>query len=278
MAEDLTERHKQPAALEAAAPPPRSAKAATDTVHTARFRIVYAVLAVLLGAAVGTLVVLSGGPDSGGGQRWSTWEPAGSAAERSQGIARFVAIRYRLESGRQMVAVSAARPPTVVSSNQQVPVSWVAVANGPNQEDIDVTRADDTVAYGLCGLGESCAIREGTATVARGRLLRREALELALYTFKYVDGIDSVVAFLPPQPGKRPRYALFVQKGDDYVSDALHRPLTQTLARQQDLTPSTLRAQDSAFISRFVEPHVFQYSFNQAGDGSVYLALQPFAA
>ena len=35
----------------------------------------------------------------------------------------------------------------------------------------------------------------------RGQLLRREALELSLYTLKYVPGTNAVLTYLPP-PGR----------------------------------------------------------------------------
>ena len=64
----------------------------------------------------------------------------------------------------------------------------------------------NTIAYNLCGIGgKNCAIGIGTPSSARLLLLRREALELALYTFKYVHGVENVVAILPPGPlGSRP--------------------------------------------------------------------------
>src|SRR5207245_970324 len=56
-----------------------------------------------------------------------------------------------------------------------------------------------TIVYNLCGQGSGdCSIGVGTPSPARLLLLRREALELALYTFKYLGGIDTVVGILPP--------------------------------------------------------------------------------
>ena len=55
-------------------------------------------------------------------------------------------------------------------------------------------------------------IKEGSPSVARGAVLRREALELALYSFRYLDNTDSVVAFFPPQKGKDVTHAYFFAK------------------------------------------------------------------
>src|SRR5947209_5781330 len=57
----------------------------------------------------------------------------------------------------------------------------------------------NTIAYNLCGVGSTnCSIGVGTPSPDRLLLLRREALELALYTFKYISGTQNVVAILPP--------------------------------------------------------------------------------
>jgi len=270
MAEDLNSAPavREPA-VEASSSAPK--RAGIQTVLVGRFRLVYAVLAVLVGAAIGSFLVLSGETETSG-PTWSAWEPAGSDSDRTREIARFVSREYRLESAQQIVLVSVTRPPTI----QQQPVKYVALSDSGTAEDVSVMNADNTVAYVLCGNppGQNCSISQGTPTPERGLLLRREALELALYTFKYVDGIDSVVTFLPPRPRERARFALFFQKDD--LDSALHQPLDETLAPRQQITPSTLGPLETSTVDRYVGDHVFQYSFGQAGDGSIFLALQPF--
>ncbi len=273
MAEDLNRAVAERPALPPAETEPlrrEGAQAPRRSVFLGRFRLVYALLAIVLGAAVGGFVVLSrGGDDDVSGNRWSSWQPEGTPPERASEIARFVPRRYRLESGKQLVVVSVERPPRV----QEVPVKYVALAAGNTEQDIHLLSTDDTVAYVLCGLGRNCAIREGKPTVARAALVRREALELALYTFKYVGDVGSVVAFLPPSPGDRPRYALFFQEHD--LGAALDRPLWRTLAPRRVFTPSSLKPGEAGVIRRYVDRHLFQYSFGQAADGSVFLALRP---
>ncbi len=82
----------------------------------------------------------------------------------------------------------------------------------------------------LCGLGPKCAIAKGKASTQRHLLLRRESLELSLYTFRYVKGISNVVVFMPPKLGSDPSEALFFRKGD--VSPELGKPLSRTLPGQ----------------------------------------------
>jgi hypothetical protein len=266
MAEDVTEAQAAPEPAPVQAP----RRSAVVGVLVGRFRFVYAALAIVLGAAIGGFLVLSGDNETSG-PAWSAWEPDGDAGERASQIAQFVSRQYRLESHRQLVAVAVTKPPTV----GQQPVRYVALSAGTSREDISVLSAEGTMAYQLCGIppGANCSIREGEPTAERGLLLRREALELALYTFKYVDGVDSVVVFLPPRQKQQTRYALFFQRDD--LDTALDRPLSATLSPTRELTPSTLAPTEGFLIGRYVDSHVFQASYGQAGDGSIYLALVP---
>ena len=88
--------------------------------------------------------------------------------------------------------------PSIKTAETDVPIRWVAIRGdeAAGEED-EVVETSDSVMYVLCGTGENCAIDEGEPSADRYRLLRREALELALYSFKYTDA-DSVIALLPP--------------------------------------------------------------------------------
>ena len=54
--------------------------------------------------------------------------------------------------------------------------------------------------YKLNGLGPNGSIKGGTPSAARLQVIHREALELALYTFRYLPDVDMVVTLLPPPP------------------------------------------------------------------------------
>ena len=87
--------------------------------------------------------------------------------------------------------------------------------------------------YTLNGLGPKGSVRGGKPSEARHLLLRREALELALYTFRYVKNVDLVVALLPPKP---PREDARTRTGTTTTSTA--DPQTQALFyRPGDLEP-----------------------------------------
>jgi hypothetical protein len=243
--------------------------------HAGRFRIVYALLAILLGAAVGSFIVLFGRDDGTSTDNWSAWKaPAGSGVLRAQAIASHVGKQYRLPSGRELVAVIPRVPPAIQTSSDPVGISHIVYAPTNSPEDFSVYPTDNSAEYLLCGVGSrNCAIGEGQATVGRARLLHRESLELALYTFKYVDGVDSVVAVQPPRAGQNPTYALFFRKDD--FKDALARPLDRTLAGGGPLSVDEFTPGEQNAVARMVNPHLFKFSYEQAADGSALLVLQP---
>lgn len=247
--------------------------------YSGRFKIAYALLAVVLGAAVGAFIVLIGRGDSGNQVAWSGWKPQGSATQEANAIASFVGQQYRLPSGKQLVAVIPQVPPAVQASDQPVPISHIVFAASSDPQDIKVYSTGNSVEYILCGVGASagqCAIGEGKATAQRARLLHRESLELALYTMKYVDGIDSVVALQPPKAGKNATYALFFRK-DDFKKE-LGTPLGRTLKGRSPFTLAGFSSVQQDKVAQIVTPHVFQFSYEQAPDGSALLVLQPAAA
>lgn len=275
MAKDLAERG--PIAATAEAPVERK----HGPLHRRRFLVAYLVLGLVAGAvAAGAFVLL--GAERVPGQSWSEWRPSGDEGTFRDQIADYVSRRYRLPSGNQLVGIIAG-PPEV----QDVTVRAVAIQqpNASSDEDIEILPAEDSLMYVLCGLGEGCSIREGEPTQERHRLLRREALELSLYTFKYVDEIDSVIALLPPPPDRAENpnasqnaTALFFEKRD--FENELDRPLAETLARTNApaVTVVTLSPIESIKIDRLTRPHLFTYQFQQLQEGSAVIVLAPIRA
>ena len=125
----------------------------------------------------------------------------------------------------------------------------------------------------LCGLGQNCSISQGEASAARHSLLRRQALELSLYTFKYVDDIDSVTVFLPPPPGgESPGSAVFLRRGD--VKQELSRPLSRTMAPGAPSIGS-IPARELQTLNRITSARLYRYEYTQAQDLSAVLVLDP---
>ncbi|HET7571968.1 MAG TPA: hypothetical protein VFJ77_04780 [Gaiellaceae bacterium] len=267
MAADLTET----APLEQPAPEPAPEKPAFKPLHRRRFLFLYTLLAVVLAAAVAG-VVLEEGSSVTGSAAWSTWKPSAGGISAARQIAAHVAPEYRLPSGKQLVDVIA-KAPSVSPGSQQIPVHYLAVrGSGGSGDRISDVSSSNTVMFSLCGLGASCSIATGTASVARGRLVRREILELALYTFKYVDGIENVIAFMPPRPGAQPEYVVYLQESD--LSAQLDEPLADTLGPKTPL-PNTIPAREVRVVDATTESRVYAFSLSQAQQGDAILVLAP---
>jgi hypothetical protein len=235
--------------------------------YRARFRLAYAVLGLILVAAVAGVVALVLQPGETEGPPWSPWRPDGDATERAQAIADHVGSRYHLQSGSLLVGIQVAD----AAADIKVEAIAVRAATSSIGSPIQIFPVDDTVVYILCGPGQDCAITEGTPSSERLRLLRREALELALYTFRYVDGKDRVVAFLPPRPGDKPTYALFFERSE--FESQLERPLRVTLPSASPPLPDGITPVEVATIDRLTEPIFFRFSFRALDDGRPVLVL-----
>jgi hypothetical protein len=259
MAEDLVRTEPDDDAPEDAAP-----KDDANSPYQSRFQLIFGVLlGVGMAAIVATVLVLTGGRkgEDPGAVSWASWHPqASDGLDAVNQIAEHVGQRYTLPSGNQLVGVRGgplelARLPVTVAIEQQ-----------GNVKILD----EKGVLYNLCGLGLNCAIKEGKPTVARSLVLRREALELALYTFRYIKNVDQVVVILPPRKGQRPSYARFFRRGD--VGASLNRPLAATLPGSPPVPPKVSKSQQ-AFIDHLTAPNLFAYTPQEGGDAHIYLVL-----
>lgn len=259
MAEDLTP--SEPAADDRAeaidAAPP----------YQSRFQLIFGVLlGVGLAAVAATVLVLAVGkstnPDDS--LTWSAWHPtAKDGAGALQQIGDHVGQRYTLPSGNQLVAV---RGGTLELGGLPVTIA-VQQASG------DVSIVDKKgVLFTMCGLGKYCSIKEGKPTVARSLVLRRESLELALYTFRYIKNVDDAVVIMPPKPGKKLGYAMFFRRGE--LGPSLSHPLVATLPNPPPAV-NGLKAADRDFLNRLTGPNLFAYAPQQGGDARIYLVLSP---
>ena len=239
--------------------------------HRQRFLVIYGMLAVVLGVAVAGVVVFAG-KSINPAPKWSAWKPHGGGLGAAKEIADQVAKSYRLPGGGQLVDVIARAPSVSASSTQTIPIHYLAVHGTKGRRDeIFTVSSSDSVMYSLCGLGASCSIATGKASPQRGRLVRREILELALYTFKYAGGIKNVIAFMPPAAGRQPKYVVYLQKTD--LAAELHKPLVQTLAAKTPLA-TTISADDVHAVDAVTIPRVYnvvRLSQTQQGDAVLEL-------
>jgi hypothetical protein len=259
------------------------AERARRVAYRNRFGALYFVLAIVAGAGIGAFLVLvsQGSPDAA--PAWSSWSPTGSTERREAQIATHVSAPYRLPSGTQLAAVTYSGPPTAVMNTPDGSASSFriqAIAIRPDTTggqadagDIETIDAASTVMYTLCGLGNSCSIAEGKPTVARHQLLRREALELALYSFAYLNGVDSVLVLLPPRSDGQAATSVLLRRSD--VEPLLKQPLAQTLPDTSTPTVGTIPSEEQRVIDSTTLSRLYSYGYVQAQDGSPVMVLTP---
>jgi hypothetical protein len=270
---DAVSGDAEPSALQPAEhAPPAQAKPTlrTSGLHL-RFGAAYLVLAALVGAALGFFIVFLGGHHGSGGSSWSTFTPKDRGEAAAPEIAQHVQSRYRLPSGNSLVSVFN-RDPSLQSGSNTFPIGAIEVEPATKGLSATAYRTDHTLFYALCGVSASsnCAI-PGKATAARLELLRREILELALYSFKY-GGADAVVTYAPPTKakGKTLRTIAIVRRED--WQPALRSPLGSTLPSRPVSMPGSLtpRERQTAKAVR-----LYDYRFEPLADGSLVLFAAP---
>jgi hypothetical protein len=259
--------------------PESRADRARRLVYRGRFAAFYVLLAMIAGAGVGALIVLVGRGSPAPPPAWSAWEPTGSAERRTAQIGDHVSDPYRLPSGKALAPVTYAGQPNVTGPDGSVfQVRAVAVepdtsGGRAESDDIDTFDATNTVMYTLCGLGQACSVSEGQASAERHALLRREALELALYSFKYIEGTETVLALLPPRPDGQAATAVFLERSD--VSAQLAQPLNETLTAPETPAIGQIPAEELQVIDRITRSRLYGYTYLQAQDGSPIMVLSP---
>jgi hypothetical protein len=256
---------------------PAAAPAPGPSPYRSRFGFVVGALIGVAFAVVGLGAILAldaserARPDG-----WSTWQPAdGDELAVARQIAEHVGVKYRLGDADQLVAVQ--------SSGMELaerPLE-IALRTAPVGGDIELIEGHG-VMYKLNGLGKDGSIAGGRPSAERLLLLKREALELALYTFRYADDVDMVVALLPPDPnraddeptaGQLPPFpAMFFRPGD--LRGELGVPLKATLPAQPP-RPEQIDLEDplSKRIDALTRGNFFTASFQQGQDASVFLVL-----
>jgi hypothetical protein len=256
--------------------------------HSAKFRTAVAGLIVLGAVALALAVGLtaSRGRRASSTGDWSQWKPQDSGLAGAQEIADFVSPYYRATPTDQLAVVT-----TTNLNNPANPVE-VVVPSTNSSNGLQALPPGSTVAYNLCGVGSTdCAIGVGQPSSARLLLLRREALELALYTFRYIGGAKTVVAVLPPGhtvqgcTGICPKpqtkatvkplnLALAFDRKE--LQPWLNRPLRTTLP--EALPPSVSQvssAPESELVSVITTHGMFSQRVEHAQDGSTVIVLNP---
>jgi hypothetical protein len=240
-----------------------------------RFLVTYIALGLVFAGSLSALVAFGVRPGFGH-QPWSTWKPhPGSVAAMAKEIADHVAPKYRLPKGAQLVAVVPSVP-AVTAGTANIAIAAVAFrSSAQGTVDVQPMTPGKTEMYTLCGLGNHCSIASGKPSLMRGRLVHREGLETALYSFKYIPALESVILFMPPAKGATVTTVLYYQK--ESLSGLLKQPLRRTLplaipprSNQDDLV-------EGPTIDALTLPHLYTSTLTQLQGGGALLVLSQLA-
>ena len=229
-----------------------------------RFAVSYLVLGAVVGVGIGSFFVLLRRDPPPPPPAWSSWRPtAADTNTRMLEIANHIGRSYKLPSGNQLVGIQTQSTKT----NFQGIV--VTKANDATQPDSQYGR-DDTAVFLFCGDPKTCKIDEGAPTVARGTVLRREALELALYTFEYAHPIQNVLVFFPPGPGEKSLSSTLFFRKDD-LKGSLKHPLRRTLPQVQPPLPGQIRPAEKKTVNELTVDKRYKY----LGTSQDVIVIQP---
>jgi hypothetical protein len=275
----LIELPPEPAPVVEAPPEPQGPLPPTRFRN--RFGFLMGALAgvVVVATAAIAIVLSTGGDDfeEGLAPNWSKWRPSDTSIEvGATEIAERVGAKYKHSTGQQLVLVQ----PSALPEGYRV-----ALRSG----GISVIE-DEGVIYYLNGLGPNNSLRLGTPSTERLKVLQREGLELALYTFRYVPDAGWVLVILPPPPPKatptpvvpglpaaaptpapNEKVALFYRPGD--LLPHLQVPLGETVPADAP-TPETLDPIESRTIDTLTNANRFLWSV-QADNGLLVLERPP---
>jgi hypothetical protein len=224
------------------------------------------------------VVVSSGGgsEDIGLAKNWSRWHPTDTSIDGAVSqIAEKVGREYRHADGKQLDKVSGTELGIQVT---------LRAATG----NISVFKGTG-VLYQLDGLGPFGSIKGGTPSAQRHQLVRREALELALYTFRYLPQVEHVVTLLPPPPPEKgspadsatsgllqtgadpdQMTAVFYRPGD--LMQQLQIPLGQTLSATVP-PPEQMGGAEGKTVDALTLSNMFKWSLSMAQDTTPELVL-----
>jgi hypothetical protein len=261
--------------------------------HSRKFR---AVTTALIGVAVASLAVavaiaVNGSRSASTAGSWSSWSPQGQGLQGAQEIADYLAPYYRATPAEQLAVVTAVN---LNSGSNPLQVAIPSSGSSSTSGSLVPLPSSSTILYNLCGVGsKDCSIGVGQPSSNRLLLLRREGLELALYTFKYISGISTVVAILPPGHTVQGCTGICAKPQENTTTKPLDvalafdrselqpwlsRPLRATLPEELPPTVSQIPSSPEAELVSILTAHgLFSEHAEQAQSGSTVLALSPMA-
>jgi hypothetical protein len=286
----------------------------THSPHARRFRAAVVILGGLaLAAVVGAILIASHGRSTSSGSPalpWSLWRPTDSGTQGAREIANYVGPNYVASPAVQLAVVTVvdtasataeqAAAQAQANGTTAARVAGTQIAVRPNLASSQMSLlGGNPVAYNLCGINDSaknCMIGVGTPSSNRLLLLRREALELALYTFKYIRSTNNVVVLLPPgraqatstsANGLPVRGRSSASSGVDIavlfqrqeLAPLLAHPIYLLLPGQLPPTVAQMpKASEASLVRQATARGLFSEQLQQAQDGSNVMVLAPLPA
>jgi hypothetical protein len=250
-----------------------------------RFGVVYVVLALVTGVAVGALIVEAlrdPSPTEATPTGATQFRPSEPGELGAMQIADQTQRNYRLPNGDELVNVVASRN-TLQDGNLgylHVRYQIIRPADGTKDKDSVLVLPDDAIQYSLCGAGRSCAI-PGTASADRGLLVRRMGLELALRTMKFDPSVDNVTVFLGPIPPPAGVDAVLMMFRRDVIENAnpglLSQPISKILPRAGSrIEPGQMAPDVARRVDQLTRSNLYYGVYQLLGGRDALLQLQPF--
>lgn len=227
---------------------------------------------VILGLAVVAVVAVSiyfGLIRNNKATPWSSWKPDSQTAQGIEDqIAQHVEQRYLGANGKPLAVVGFG--PLAVDAQQIQAIGYVKNAKSAPQF-LASTTTDNSVRYDFSGSTTGAPVNDGSQSILQSYTLRQEALELALYTFKYIPSMQTVIVFMPPKPlDPGPTLSMYVRP---QAAEVLKVPLDQTIGAGNPPLQNKVSASERQRILRLT--NVFRWSPGQTPDKQAALLVTP---
>ncbi len=257
--------------------------------HAHKFRLALALLGGVAVVAIAIAIAVAAHHGSGrsanGSGRWSAWAPDTSGSTGVREIADHVAPYYRLDGSQQLNVITPISVSQATDAGTTTGGGLTVAVNTaqPGKSSSLSLLNGKTVAYNICGLGPADCELPGTPSTARVLLMRRQALELALYTLKYSDA-ENVLVVLPPSrttktagniaKGSRVTVAVLFDRKE--LQPWLNAPLGKTLA-SYPLESSELKlwgkTQEATLVDELTANSLFSSKLESQQEGGRVIVL-----
>jgi hypothetical protein len=264
--------------------------------HEHKFRLALVLLFIVAAAAVAGAIVFLVNHNkkhspiaAAEAAKWSSWYPTSTGNDGITEIADHVSSYYLLKPSQPLDAIT---PISMSESNDAgVTTGLTVVVNAGSSANSTSSSAQNlellvgkTVAYNICGLGATNCELSGTPSQARELLLQREALELALYTFKYSPSTQNVLAVLPPghpvtasgTSSTSVTVTVLVVRSE--LAPLLKKPLDKTLSSYPlDVSELSLWTQtnEAELVDQITSEGLFTSQVESQQEGGSLLVLSP---